>query len=184
VVGQLFTSGYPVSIATANQKDISSLATKLVVDGPQYPFDTTQIYWHESRNSCDWRFRAGPTQSLLGLRTSDSNPLQPPWRKMLRVKEIPWVADHVVGNSIIFPAVGSIVVGIEAVKQTVSGSQAIRGYHLKEATFTSPIVVTPGQTTEVMTHLHPLQQAYERFFTGSMSKFSCLQTTTGELAIQ
>ena len=81
---------------------------------------------------------------------------------MLKVEDVPWVADHVVGNTIVFPAVGSVVMAIEAVRQTASGSQAIRGYHVKEATFTSPIVVTPGQTTEVMTHLRPLQQTYER----------------------
>ncbi|KAJ2984539.1 hypothetical protein NUW58_g6007 [Xylaria curta] len=81
---------------------------------------------------------------------------------MLKVEEVPWVADHVVGNTIVFPAVGSVTMAIEAVRQTAGGSQAIRGYYVKEATFTSPIVVTPEQTTEVMTHLRPLQQTYER----------------------
>ncbi|KAI9646806.1 hypothetical protein NHQ30_004805 [Ciborinia camelliae] len=61
-----------------------------------------------------------------------------------------------------FPAVGLIIMAIEAVRQTVSGNRAIRGYHVKEATFTSPIVVTPEKTTEVVTHIRPLQQIYER----------------------
>jgi NADPH:quinone reductase-like Zn-dependent oxidoreductase/SAM-dependent methyltransferase len=162
LVGQLFTCGYPVSITAANQQDGPSPAAKLVVDGPQYPFDTTQTYWHEPRTSRDWRLREEPSRSLLGSRTSDWNPLRPRWRKMLKVDEVPWVADHVVGNTIVFPAVGSVIMAVEAVRQTASGSQAIRGYHVKEATFTSPIVVTAGQTTEVMTHLRPLQQTYER----------------------
>ncbi|KAL8717110.1 MAG: hypothetical protein Q9225_005621 [Loekoesia sp. 1 TL-2023] len=51
---------------------------------------------------------------------------------------------------------------LQLVGQLASGTQAIRGYHVKEATFTSPIVVTPGQTTEEMTYLRPLQQTYER----------------------
>jgi NADPH:quinone reductase-like Zn-dependent oxidoreductase/malonyl CoA-acyl carrier protein transacylase/ubiquinone/menaquinone biosynthesis C-methylase UbiE len=162
LVGQLFTSGHRVSITAANQQDGPSAVVKPVVDTPQYPFDTTLTYWHESRISRDWRLREEPAQSLLGVRASDWNPLQPRWRKMLRVEEVPWVADHVVGNTIVFPAVGSIVMAIEAVRQTASGNQAIRGYHVKEATFTSPIVITPGQTTEVMTHLRPLQQTYEK----------------------
>ncbi|KAF2470531.1 polyketide synthase PksD [Lindgomyces ingoldianus] len=162
LVGQLFTSGHRVSITAANQQDGPSPVAKPVVDTPDYPFDKTLTYWHEPRLSRDWRLREEPSQSLLGLRTNDWNPLQPRWRKMLNVEEVPWLADHVVGNSIIFPGVGSIVMAIEAVKQTASGNQAIRGYHLKETTFTSPIVVTPGQTTEVMTHLRPLQQSYEK----------------------
>lgn len=162
LVGQLFTHGHPVSITAANQPDGPSPAPRPVVDSPEYSFDRTQTFWHEPRTSRDWRLREEPSRSLLGLRTSDWNPLQPRWRKMLKVEEVPWVADHVVGNTIVFPAVGSVVIAIEAVRETANGNQAIRGYHVKEATFTSPIVVTPGQTTEVMTHLRPLQQTYER----------------------
>lgn len=162
LVGQLFTCGHRVSITAANQQDGPSPAAKPVIDSPQYPFDKTQTYWNEPRTSRDWRLREGPSRSLAGLRTSDWNPLQPVWRKMLKVEEVPWVADHVVGNIIVFPAVGSLVMAMEAVRQSASGSQVIRGYHVKEATFTSPIVVTPGQTTEVTIHLRPLYQTYER----------------------
>ncbi|KAJ8112206.1 hypothetical protein ONZ43_g5443 [Nemania bipapillata] len=165
LVGQLFACGHPVSIISANQQDSPPSTAKAIVDSPQYPFNKMLTYWHEPRTSRDWRLREGPLRSLLGLRTSDWNPLQPRWRKILTVEDVPWVADHIVGNTIIFPAVGSITIAMEAVRQTASGSQAIRGYHVKEATFTSPIIITPGQTTEVVTHLHPLQQAYERSLT-------------------
>ncbi|KAK3385761.1 polyketide synthase PksD [Podospora didyma] len=167
LVGQLFTCGHAsVSITAANQQG-SSDRRKPVVDGPEYPFDKTLTYWHEPRSSRDWRLREGSPKTLLGLRTSDWNPLQPRWRKMLTVEEVPWVADHVVGHTIVFPAVGSLIMAMEAVRKTVAASssgsgQKIRGYLVKEATFTSPIVLTQGQTTEVMTHLRPLQQAYER----------------------
>ncbi|KAI1349204.1 polyketide synthase PksD [Xylaria sp. FL0043] len=162
LVGQLFTYGHRVSITSANQQDGPSPAAKPVVDSPEYPFSRTQTYWYESRISRDWRLREGHSPSLLGLRTSDWNPLQPRWRKMLKVDDLPWVADHVVGNTIVFPAVGSVIMAIEAVRQIASGNQTIRGYHVKEATFTSPIIVTSGQATEVVTHLRSLQQTYER----------------------
>lgn len=162
LVGQLFTSGYRVSITTANQQHGSSSNLKPVVNLPEYPFDKALTYWHESRVSRDWRLREEPAHSLLGLRTSDWNPLQPRWRKMLKIEEVPWIADHVVDNVVVFPAVGSVVMAIEAVRQTVGGNKAIRGYHVKEATFTSPIIITPEETTEVMTHLHPLQRQHEK----------------------
>lgn len=176
LVGQLFTYGHRVSITAANQQDGPSTAAKPVADSPEYPFDRTQTYWYEPRVARDWRLREGPSQSLLGLRTSDWNPLRPRWRKMLKVEEVPWSADHVVGNTIVFPAVGSITMAMEAVKQTVGGSQPIRGYLVKEATFTSPIIVTPGQTTEIMTHLRPLQQTYERSSTRfEVEIFACAE---------
>jgi len=162
LVGQLFTSGHRVSVTAANQQDGPSPNVKPVVDTPEYSFDKTLTYWHESRISRDWRLREEPTRSLLGLRTSDWNPLQPRWRKMLRVEEVPWIADHVVGNTIVFPAVGSIVIAIEAVRQIARGDRVIRGYHVKEATFMSPIVIPAGEAAEVMTHLRPLQEPYEK----------------------
>lgn len=162
LVGQLFASGYRVSIPAANQQDASSPNVKPVVNAPEYPFDRTLTYWHESRISRDWRLREEPAHSLLGSRASDWNPLQPRWRKMLKVEEVPWIADHVVDNIMVFPAVGSVVMAIEAVRQTVGGDKAIRGYHVKEATFTSPIIIAAEEATEVMTHLRPLQQQYER----------------------
>ena len=162
LVGQLFNSGYQVSIPAANQHNPSSLVVKPLVNTPEYPFDKSLTYWHESRISRDWRLQEEPSHSLLGLRTSDWNPLRPRWRKMLKVEEVPWIADHVVDNTIVFPAVGSIAMAIEAVKQTVGIDRAIMGYHIKEATFMSPIIITPGKATEVMTHLYPLQQQYEK----------------------
>ncbi|KAF1974305.1 polyketide synthase PksD [Bimuria novae-zelandiae CBS 107.79] len=164
LVGQLFTSGHRVSVTAANQQDDPSPGVKPVVDAPEYSFDRSLTYWHEPRVSRDWRLRQEPSPgSLLGQRASDWNPLQPRWRKMLKVEEVPWVADHVVGNAIVFPAVGSLMIAIEAVRQTAaSGTQAIRGYQVKESTFTSPVVITAGKATEVVTHLRPLQQTYEK----------------------
>lgn len=163
VVGSFFTYGYPVSITTANQKgDDSGRRPTYLSDLPQYPFDHSHLYWHESRISRDWRFRAPVPKTVLGTQSPDWNPLLPRWRKLLSVEDMPWVADHVIDNSILFPATGSINMALEAVKQMANPHKRILGYYIKEASFTSPIIIHRDQTTEVTTALRPLTQAYEK----------------------
>lgn len=162
VAGQLFSRGYPVSITAVNQQGGNIGPSSFLADLPRYPFDHSRQYWHESRLSRDWRLRGAAPRSILGIRSSDWNPLEPKWRKMLSVEEEPWIADHVVDGTIVFPAAGMIVMAIEAVKQTVQTQQTISGYLIKEATFAAPISIQPEEKTEVLTRLRAIQDAYER----------------------
>lgn len=161
-VGQLFVHGYPVSVGAVNQQDQDAQGSLFLVDTPQYPFNHSQSHWHETRISRNWRFREAVPRSILGVRVTDWNPLQPRWRKMLRVSEIPWLEDHVIGGNILFPATGSLTMALEAVRQMAQPHQTITGYQVKEATFLKPIVIRPERETEVITHLRPLQQSYEK----------------------
>ncbi|KAG8157435.1 hypothetical protein KVR01_012819 [Diaporthe batatas] len=163
VIGSLFTHGYPVSIMTAMQKaEDSETHPAYLSDLPQYPFDHSRLYWHESRISRDWRFRAAVPRTVLGTQSPDWNPLLPRWRKLLSVEDMPWIADHVIDSSILFPAAGSIMMALEAVKQMANPHKHILGYFVKEASFTSPIIVHRDRTTEVTTALRPLSEAYEK----------------------
>ena len=95
-VGQLYCLGYPVSLQHANQsiENGSHGRQRILTDLPEYPFDHSQTYWHESRLSTGYRFRQHPFVDLLGSQVPDWNPLEARWRNILRVSEIPWVADH------------------------------------------------------------------------------------------
>ncbi|ESZ94756.1 polyketide synthase [Sclerotinia borealis F-4128] len=161
LVGNLFAHGFQVSVTTAIQTQEQD-SMHLPVDLPQYPFDRLQLYWHESRLSRDWRLRGTATNQVLGVRASDWNPLQPRWRKILSVEQMPWLAGHVIGETILFPATGTIMMALEAVKQMANGQKRILGYHVKKAVFTTPIVIQPEGKTEIMTSLRPLYNDYEK----------------------
>ncbi|KAI0415149.1 polyketide synthase PksD [Xylaria grammica] len=161
VAGRLFTRGYRVSVTSVN-KDSCEGTPSLLVNTPQYPFDHTRQYWYESRLNRDWRLRGSAPRSVLGVRSADWNSLEPRWRRMLSVEETAWIADHVVDGAIVFPAAGTIIMALEAVKQTVSSKQTISGYLIKEATFSNPIFVQEGKKSEVQTQLRPIQHAYEK----------------------
>ncbi|KAI0594688.1 polyketide synthase PksD [Biscogniauxia sp. FL1348] len=160
VAGRLFIRGYPVSITAVNGHGSESSA--FLVDLPEYPFDHSRIYWHETRMSREWRLREASPRSLLGVRAADWNPLEPRWRRMLSIEDTPWIADHVVGDSILFPATGTLMMALEAAKQMAPTHRTIAGFLVKEAVFKSPITLRPEVKTEVLTQLRPLQHAYEK----------------------
>lgn len=161
MAGQLFARGYPVSVSSVNQ-EYEDGSRPFLVDLPEYPFDHSQTYWNETRLSRDWRLREAAPCTLLGHRATDWNPIEPRWRSILSVQDIPWIAHHVVGDVPYLPGTGILMAALEAVKQTAQSHQTISGFIVKEITFKSPIVVRPEGRTEVITQLRPLQKGHEK----------------------
>ncbi|KAI0465887.1 polyketide synthase PksD [Xylaria cf. heliscus] len=182
MAGHLFVHGYPVSVTAVNQqKPINENNIPFLADTPEYPFDHSVLYWQESRLSRDWRLRSAVQETLLGLPTADWNPLEPRWRKILNLKDVPWVADHVIGNDIFFPATGMLAMAVEAVKQTVETQEDILGYQIKEAVFIKPIVIRAEQDTEIVTHLRLLRHTYEKKVSRfEVRLFACMEDQWAE----
>jgi NADPH:quinone reductase-like Zn-dependent oxidoreductase/SAM-dependent methyltransferase len=166
LIGTLASIGYPVSVTDANNRGHSYEKGGFLVHVPQYPFDRSQRYWHETRLSYDYRMRGSVPRDVLGARSSDWNPLEPKWRKIIRIHELPWVADHVVTSNCIYPATGSLIMAIEAIHQTVPENRTIKSFFVKEATFSSPIIIrqdSDGQgDVECAISLRPIRKSYEK----------------------
>ncbi|KAI5917692.1 hypothetical protein F4810DRAFT_640865 [Camillea tinctor] len=165
-VGYLFCHGHAVSITAANQQSATEGPfAKFLVDCPEYPFDHSHTYWAESRLSKDFRLREPVTGDTLGSRFHDWNPLEPRWRNFWSVETTPWVGDHVVSDTIIYPASGMLVMAMEAVQQMAAHTnRTISGYFVKEACFLNPIVIKErwDNRTETLLHLYPVQKPYEK----------------------
>ncbi|OCL09857.1 hypothetical protein AOQ84DRAFT_403376 [Glonium stellatum] len=73
--------------------------------------------WYESRLSSNFRNRKHPRHDLFGAPVPDWNPDQLEWRHFLRLLENPWMKDHVVTGSYVYPGVGYIIMAIEAEAQ-------------------------------------------------------------------
>ena len=96
---------------------------KLLTDLPTYPWDyTAPSLWHEPRSVTEFRNRRYPRHDLLGSQIPGGNKLTPTWRNNLDINEIPWLRDHCLGPSIVFPAAAYIAMAVEAMCQ-VSGLQ-------------------------------------------------------------
>lgn len=64
---------------------------KLLSDLPPYPWNHETEFWHESRISKGHRMKSRPRGDILGTLAVDSNDLEPRWRNIIRLDDIPWV---------------------------------------------------------------------------------------------
>lgn len=94
--GRLHCAGHAINISEINHPGKEPGDGLLALpDLPQYHFDHSKSYWHESRLSKEgYRLRQHPRLDLLGTRVPDWNPLEARWRKFMRVSETPWIRDH------------------------------------------------------------------------------------------
>lgn len=93
--GKLHCVGFDVNLGNVNapfSEHDSELMTLPAL--PEYPFDHTHTYWHESRISKNIRLNPQPYNAFLGLPVPDWNPLEPRWRNIIRLSSMPWLEDH------------------------------------------------------------------------------------------
>lgn len=147
-VGQLYCQGIMPDFAAMNPggTTLSNL--------PPYPWTHETAYWNESRISREFRTRAFPEHELLGARVIGGNDVEPSWRKMLSLKEVPWLADHVVANHIVFPAAGYVAMAGEAIRQLFRSSSST-AFSVRALSIASTMLLQTGRPTEIMTRLQP-----------------------------
>jgi NADPH:quinone reductase-like Zn-dependent oxidoreductase/acyl transferase domain-containing protein/NAD(P)-dependent dehydrogenase (short-subunit alcohol dehydrogenase family) len=90
---------------------------KVLHDLPAYPWSHQLRYWREPRNNRALRQNEHPPHHLIGSREPLSPLFAPTWAHRLRMSDIPWVRDHVVGSDIVFPGAGFITMAIDGMSQ-------------------------------------------------------------------
>ncbi|ROW10618.1 hypothetical protein VMCG_01994 [Cytospora schulzeri] len=116
VAGQLFLLGGPVNLRKVNRTH-ESKKPSVIVDLPNYVWNHSQRYWHETQASRDWRFKKFINHDLLGSKMNGTAWQAPIFQKTLRLSDMPWLRDHMMGNQIIFPGAGYCAMAVEAMYQ-------------------------------------------------------------------
>jgi acyl transferase domain-containing protein len=97
--GKLHCYGYSMDLLRLNEPHGVSKRTPMILPNlPEYPFDHSRSYWHESRYSRNTRLRVSERNSFIGLPVYDWNPLDCRWRIFLRQSDHAWITDHQVSN--------------------------------------------------------------------------------------
>ncbi|KAF1949998.1 hypothetical protein CC80DRAFT_598435 [Byssothecium circinans] len=156
-IGELHCNGHPLNISIVNRTshigNKESLTT--IVNLPPYPFDHSTRYWHESRISKSLRSRRHAPHPLLGIAAMDWNPLEPRWRHFLRLENLPFIEDHLINNTIVYPAAAMIAGVLEGARQLteINGSgRVVEGYEIRDAKFMTALVF-PSRGTEIEVEL-------------------------------
>ena len=162
LLGKLHCEGCLVDLAAVSRLQNNSVT---LTDLPEYPFNHTRSYWHESRISRNFRKRRFGRLDLLGNRALDWNPLEARWRNIIRTLENPWIEDHMINGALIYPGAGMLVMVIEAALQysmdTFNGG--ISGFKFRDVEFVKSLNISSApEGVETQLYLRPLKDASER----------------------
>ena len=141
--GELWMQNVDVDLTAVNPTG------HFLTDVPTYSWHYDGSYWHESRLSKEWRLRKFPSHDVLGYRVPESTEINPMWRNMLRMDNVPWIPDHEVADDIVFPGAGYITMVGEAIRQLTGAHD----YTVRSVTFASALVLNQGKAVEFSTHL-------------------------------
>ncbi|KAH7412216.1 polyketide synthase module [Phaeosphaeria sp. MPI-PUGE-AT-0046c] len=169
----LLHQGQPLVMSQINFPDSTDEddTTDVLTDLPSYPWNHTMRHFQEARVNRAIRERAQPPHELLGMPIPGNDPSSAVWRRMLRVSETPWIRDHMIQGSILYPGAGYICLAIEAAKQLEQNrapsktSGSISGFRLRDIKFLFALIVPDNSDgAEIRTTLRdvPEREAGER----------------------
>jgi acyl transferase domain-containing protein len=143
--GQLWLNNIDVDFGSINPPG------KLLTDLPTYPWHYDSRYWVESRLSREWRLRKFPHHDVLGSRIAESTDIEPSWRNMLRLDNVPWIQDHEIARDILLPGAAYVAMAGEAIRQLTGSSD----FSVRHVNISAALVLHEGKVVEVITHFHP-----------------------------
>ncbi|KAL8922865.1 MAG: hypothetical protein Q9172_003405 [Xanthocarpia lactea] len=142
LAGTLFCTNAEIDLAAVNSIDDETYEGEPIlthgctaVDLPPYQYTYGSVNYYESRPSKEYRLREIARHDLLGSQVPGTSKLQPQWRNLLRVKDVPWLSDHRLLPDAVFPAAGFLAQGVEAatrVYHDLPGALDITGYSFRE----------------------------------------------------
>lgn len=147
--GQMFLKGLRLDFQALNP------VGHALANLPNYPWHHQTRYWHESRLSKQWRLRSFPHHDLLGSRIPESSDVEPTWRNVLRLDDVPWCRDHLIAGNIVFPGAGYVAMAGEAIRQ-VSGLEN-HDYTLNDLSLRAAMTLHESTAIEILFTMRPFQ---------------------------
>ncbi|KAL5087928.1 hypothetical protein Trisim1_007334 [Trichoderma cf. simile WF8] len=153
LIGTLIAYGRPVELAWVNGTVTGK--NKVLVDLPSYPWNHAQQYWSESRLARGRKDRIVSASSLLGAPVPSFLEGERVWRGFLRRSEEPWMADHNIQDSVLYPGAGFLAMAIEAALQGADTARKVKGLSLRDIEFLSAMLVPEDEELEHTITLRP-----------------------------
>lgn len=153
----LFTRGATLEMGAVNLPSMNKTPA-LLVDMPRYPWNHQTRYWHENRMMQKHKGRKVARNDLLGTLASYSNDLEPTWRNILRVEDLPWLRHHKIQSILLFPMSGFIAMAVEAASQRAATRDIqFENFELRDVSVHTPLMLTDDDV-EVTLQLRPKQE--------------------------
>ncbi|THY22121.1 polyketide synthase [Aureobasidium pullulans] len=159
MAGVLYMKGLPLTFGEINFPRTKSVNQKLITDLPRYPFNHDTRYWHESRLSQKHCFKEGGRNDILGTLADWSNDLEPTWRNIVRLDDLPFLRGHKMQSMPVFPMAGYMGMALEAAARRASarGVQFDR-FEIREFVVSSALVLNEDTDVEMTITLKPYSE--------------------------
>ncbi|KAF7558287.1 hypothetical protein G7Z17_g66 [Cylindrodendrum hubeiense] len=159
LVGDLYTRGFEVDFVKLNRTYTNRGAIpKVLHDLPTYPWHYEDPLWNESRISREGRFRRHARHELLGTEVPGGNKTTFGWRNILHLDNVPWLRDHKLGETVVFPAAGYMAMAMEALLQTqLAGTPpATTSIVFRHVDLLKALPLADEESIELYTEIRPL----------------------------
>jgi len=159
----LFIKGATLQMGAINFPKPGS-SPELLIDMPRYPWNHRTRYWHENRIAEKHRSRTNPRHDLLGTLANYSNDLEPTWRNLLRLDDIPWLRQHQIQSLTLFPISGFISMAVEAAYQRANSRNVnFDAFEFRDISVHTPLIIN-NEGIEMITQLRPRQESASDFW--------------------
>ncbi|KAK5651402.1 hypothetical protein OQA88_12490 [Cercophora sp. LCS_1] len=157
LAANLFTKGAVLDFGAINFPKPAKPPV-LLTDLPRYPWNYSSKYWQESRMTAKHKSTIGARNDIIGTLANYSNDLEPTWRNIVRLDDLPWLQHHKIQSLTVFPMAAFIAMALEAANQkaTTDGTHFDK-FELKDVSIIKPMVV-PDKDTEMTITLRPHQE--------------------------
>ncbi|QKX59923.1 uncharacterized protein TRUGW13939_07065 [Talaromyces rugulosus] len=159
LAASLSSKGLPINLEEVNFGNSANLSKQFAVLGdlPSYPWRHQEEYWQEPRINKFYRENKIPYNDLLGSFATDFNTLEPRWRNIVRLDDLPWLRDHRVQSEVVFPMAGYISMAIEAISQyrLLQGISHGVTYVLREMLVRYPLMLSELAEYDMTLSLRP-----------------------------
>ncbi len=197
-IGSLWLQGCTVNWSKVNglhaSPESSKRSYRVVINLPPYRFNYEKVMWTESRSSIECRQRVYRRHELLGSLMPGGNGRDFIFRNILRVHDIPWVKDHQLGETIVFPGTGYLAMAMEAIMQAKNVKNDTRpSFFFSNVNITNALALSPEHLsqTEIFLSLHKsnltntaTSSQWWEFNVSTYIDGSSISHATGSIAIQ
>ena len=155
--GVLWAAGCKVDMGAVNQHSTVNNTPQMLCNLPSYPWNHTRSFWHESYSSRSYRFPTHVRSDFLGMPEDSQNFHEPRWRNYLRISENPWIEDHIITGTVLYPGAGMLVMALEGVLRTADSSKTVEGFRMTDVMFERGLVISldDGSPVETRISFHP-----------------------------
>ncbi|KAL2060502.1 hypothetical protein VTL71DRAFT_9533 [Oculimacula yallundae] len=164
-MGHLWCSGCSIDLVKVNNNNVLAnvLKPQALTMLPSYPWNHKTRFWHEPEANRSARHKRWPRTDLLGMPYENQNPFEPQWRNVLGIRENPWLKDHIITETCLYPGAGILIMVLEAACQ-MADPQSIAGVDFEDVFFERGLVIpAEDSAVEVSLNIKPHESIPSRY---------------------